>query len=313
MKLLLLGADGQVGFALQSALSAVGALSCATRAGTLPGALPCERVDLSDFDSLRTLIQATRPDWIINAAAYTAVDRAEDEVDLALRCNAGALSAIGDAARIVGARVLHYSTDYVFPGDVHAPWREDDATGPLSVYGRSKLGGEQALRDSGVAHLILRTAWVYGPRGSNFLRTMLRLAAERDRLTVVADQIGTPTTAALIAQVSALLISALQAADRSDARFGTYHLTASDHTSWHGFACEIVALAHGAGLIARRPEVAAISSADYPTRAQRPAWSVLDTRKLQATFGVYLPHWRYGLQSTISAIADERARWPKQL
>lgn len=309
MKLLLLGADGQVGFALQTALAALGALVAATRKGVLPGGIDCVTADLSDLAALRSLIERERPDWVVNAAAYTAVDKAESEPAAAMRVNAEALATIGDSARRSGARVLHYSTDYVFPGDAQRPWREDDATAPLGVYGRSKLAGEQALRDSGAAHLILRTAWVYGPRGINFLRTMLRLAGERDRLTVVADQMGTPTTAALIAQVSALLIAMLGSAAGDDVRFGTYHLTASGHTNWHGFATEIVALAHRAGLIEHAPRVDAITSDQYPTPAKRPAWSVLETQKLRSTFNVHLPDWQHGLQSTISAIADERSRW----
>ena len=311
MKLLLLGADGQIGTALQPALLTLGELAPATRRGELAGALPCLRADLADLDALSALIEAERPDWIVNAAAYTAVDRAEDEPALATRINAEALQTIGTAAERIGARVLHYSTDYVFAGSAGKAWREDDATAPLGAYGRSKLDGERALAASGCAHLILRTAWVYGPRGNNFLRTMLRLAGERDRLGVVADQTGTPTTAVLIAQTSARLIAALPAASRDDARFGTYHLTAAGHTSWHAFASEIFALAAHAGLIARVPETAALTSAEYPTRAVRPTWSVLDTGKLVAAFGVHLPHWRQGLHSTISAIADERSRWPK--
>ncbi len=312
MKLLLLGADGQVGFALQSALATLGELVNATRKGVLPGGLACAHADLANPSALRSLIESERPDWIINAAAYTAVDRAEDEPSAAMGINAEAVSVIGAVAQTIGARVLHYSTDYVFPGNAGEPWREEASTAPLGAYGRSKLAGEEALRASGAAHLILRTAWVYGPRGNNFLRTMLRLAGERDRLSVVADQIGTPTTAALIAQASAQLIAALDTAPPGDARYGTYHLTASGHASWHEFAVAIFAHAHAAGLIEFLPEVLAITSAEYPTRAQRPAWSVLDTRKLTATFNVYLPHWRYGLQSTISAIADERTRWPQK-
>lgn len=312
MKMLLLGADGQVGFALQSALSALGAVAAATRKGVDCGGFSCLQADLSNFDSLRELILAERPDWIVNAAAYTAVDRAEAEPDVAMRINAQAVSVISEAARSIDARVIHYSTDYVFPGDGRRPWAEDNRTAPLGAYGHSKLAGERALRDSGAAHLILRTAWVYGPRGNNFLRTMLRLADERERLSVVADQFGTPTTAVLIAQVTAQLIVTLRHATSDDLRLGTYHLTASEHTSWYEFANEIFDLAHAANLISRRPQVSAITSAEFKTPAQRPAWSVLDTRKLRSTFDVFLPHWRYGLQSTLSAIADERTRWPTQ-
>jgi len=312
MKLLLLGADGQVGFALQQSLQALGEVRLATRRGALPGLLPCLAADLADPQQLRALIRAERPDWIVNAAAYTAVDRAEDEEELAWRINAAALAVIGQAAAETGARVVHYSTDYVFAGDGETPWREDDRIAPLGVYGQSKASGEKALRDSGAAQLILRTAWVYGPRGNNFLRTMLRLGDERERLSVVADQIGTPTTATLIAAVTAQLIGALGGATAGDPRYGTYHLTASGHTSWHGFAEAIFATAQSAGLIARTPELAAITSAQYPTRALRPAWSVLDTHKLRSRFGIHLPHWQHGLSSTLSAIADERTRWPRR-
>lgn len=312
MKMLLLGADGQIGFALQSALSALGAVAATTRKGVDSGGFDCLQADLSDFDALRALILAEHPDWIVNAAAYTAVDRAEAEPDAAMRINAQAVSVIAEAAQSIDARVIHYSTDYVFPGDGRMPWTEDDRTAPLGAYGHSKLAGERALRDSGAAHLILRTAWVYGPRGNNFLRTMLRLAQERERLSVVADQFGTPTTAVLIAQVTTQLIATLRNAAYDDLRLGTYHLTASEHTSWYEFANEIFELAHAANLLARRPQVNAITSAEFKTPAQRPAWSVLDTRKLQSSFDVYLPHWRQGLKSTLSAIADERTRWPKQ-
>ena len=190
---------------------------------------------------------------------------------------------------------MHYSTDYVFDGSGTQPWREDDATGPLGAYGRSKLAGEHALRDSGATHLILRTAWVYGPRGANFLRTMLRLARERDRLTIVADQTGTPTPARLIAETTALIVHALCDAQSNDSRFGTFHLTANGHTTWHGFASTIIAHAHRAGLVARQPEVAAITTEQFPTKAKRPAYSVLDTSKLQSTFGLALPDWTEGL------------------
>ena len=310
MKLLLLGADGQVGHALRHSLTGLGDITVATRSGRLPGGLNCAAVDFTNAQQLSELIHQQRPDWIVNAAAYTAVDRAEDEQALACRINAGAVADIGKAANSIGARVLHYSTDYVFPGDGDVAWREEDPTGPLGVYGCSKRDGEQALRDSGAAHLIVRTAWVYGTRGNNFLRTMLRLAAERTQLNVVADQFGTPTTANLIAQISALMIARMGASARTDARHGTYHLTASAHTSWHGFAVALLDAAQHAGLIAQAPEVRAISSSEYPTRAQRPKWSVLDNRKLQTAFDVFLPHWQNGLDSTISALADEQTRWP---
>ena len=310
MSILLLGAEGQVGHALQTALLGIAPVMAATRSGQLAGGLPCLRVDLSNFESITAIIQRERPQWIINAAAYTAVDRAESESDIAQRINAEAVGVIGEHAAKIDARVVHFSTDYVFAGHGDQPWREADPIAPLNVYGRSKADGEQALRASGASHLILRTAWVYGARGQNFLRTMLRAGTSHDALRVVSDQFGTPTTATLIAQITARLVSILMTADARDTRFGTYHLTADGHTSWHGFAEAIFAQAQQAGLITRAPSVQAIGSADYPTAAQRPNWSVMNTQKLRDTFSLHLPHWQSGLCSTISQIADERTRWP---
>lgn len=302
MSILLLGADGQVGFELHRALAPLAPIVAATRKGVLPGVIHCARCDLDDDGALRALIASTQPRWIVNAAAYTAVDRAEDESSLAERINGRALGVIGAAAKQIDASVVHFSTDYVFNGQSTRPWREDDATAPLGAYGRSKLAGEIALRESGAAHLILRTAWVYGPRGTNFLRTMLRLARERERLTIVADQTGTPTPARLIADTTALVLHALRDAAATDARFGTYHLTASGHTSWHGLASAIIDHAHTAGLIERRPEVAAITTAEFPTKATRPAYSVLDTSKLQSTFSLALPDWSEGLARVMGEV-----------
>lgn len=310
MSILLLGAEGQVGHALQTALLGIAPVMAATRSGTLSGNLPCLSVDLSSVESIAAAIQRERPQWIINAAAYTAVDRAESESDIAQRINADAVGVIGEHAAKIDARVVHFSTDYVFAGHGDQPWRETDPIAPLNAYGRSKADGEQALRASGAAHLILRTAWVYGARGQNFLRTMLRVGASNDSLRVVGDQFGTPTTANLIAQITARLVSILMTADARDARFATYHLTADGHTSWHGFAEAIFAQAQQAGLMTRAPSVQAIGSADYPTAAQRPNWSVMNTQKLRDTFSLHLPHWKSGLCSTISQIADERTRWP---
>ena len=308
MKILLLGADGQLGSALGQSLAGLGPLVVATRKGVLPGGIPCRPVDLSAPDRLRALILSERPDWLVNAAAYTAVDRAESESSLAEMINGQALGVIGESARAVGARVLHFSTDYVFSGESFRPWRETDPPAPVNAYGRSKLQGERLLAATGVEHLLLRIAWVYGPRGQNFLCTMLRLAAERDRLSVVADQIGTPTAAALVARVSALLIERLAAAEPGDPRFGCYHLTAAGSTSWHGFASELLRQAHAAGLIPRLPEVQAIASSDYQTKAPRPRYSVLDTGKLRGAFGIELPDWQQGLAATIRALADDRAQ-----
>jgi dTDP-4-dehydrorhamnose reductase len=256
----------------------------------------CERADFDAPDALPALVARIAPDVVVNAAAHTAVDRAENEAEVAFRANARAPQALAAACAEHDALLLHYSTDYVFDGRGTRPYREDDATAPLGVYGASKRAGEQAVRDSGARHLIFRTAWVYAAHGSNFLRTMLRLAGERDELRVVADQVGAPTPAALIADVTARVLA--QAPSRS----GTWHLTATGATSWHGFAEAIVAGAHARGLLARMPRVLPIATADYPTPAARPAYSVLDCSALQRDFGVELPDWRTGLATVLDAL-----------
>jgi len=286
----------------------------ATRSGRLEGGTSCEAIDLADFDGLTKALDRIAPDLIINAAAYTAVDRAEDEPELAQRINGDALGVLGAWAKQNDARVVHYSTDYVFDGSATRTYREIDATHPVSVYGRSKLAGEDALRDSGARHLILRTAWVYAARGQNFLRTMLRLGAERDALRVVDDQIGAPTPARLIAEVTARAIaqwSTPPSTGRGSMRSiggmptldGTYHLVASGQTSWCGFARAIFERAQRTGLIERAPVVHAIGTADYPTKATRPAFSVLDTTKLRDAFGIDLPDWQAALDGVIGELA----------
>lgn len=304
MKILLLGANGQVGFELQRALAPLGELVCATRSGTLAGGAASARGDLADIDGLLALLDRVAPTLIVNAAAYTAVDRAEDEPELALRVNGTAVGLLGTWARRHGAQVVHYSTDYVFDGQGSAPYAVDAPTAPLGAYGASKLAGEVALRDSGAEHLILRTAWVYAARGANFLRTMLRLARERDRLTVVDDQRGAPTPARLIAAATAAALLRLQDFDpaRRAAALGTHHLVSAGEASWCGFARAIVERAHAAGLLPRRPEVAAIGTAQFPTRARRPAYSVLDTRGFRESFGLHLPDWHEGLDGVIGEL-----------
>jgi dTDP-4-dehydrorhamnose reductase len=276
----------------------------------------CERIDLADLDGLIEALDRIAPDIIINAAAYTAVDRAEDEPELAQRINGDALGVLCAWAKRHDARVVHYSTDYVFDGGATRPYRETDAPHPVSVYGRSKLAGEIALRDSGARHLIFRTAWVYAARGHNFLRTMLRLGAERDALRVVDDQVGAPTPARLIADVTAQAIaqwSAPSSTGRESPRSGggtpapdgTYHLVAAGQTSWCGFARAIFERAQHAGLIERVPVVHAIGTADYPTKAKRPAYSVLDTTKLRDAFDMDLQDWQVALDGVIGELAGE--------
>ena len=292
MKLLLLGGNGQVGRELRRSLSPLGELVVATRDGS--GA------DVAaDFDApaaLATMIRDVRPDVVVNAAAYTAVDKAEADADAAFRINAEAPAAIAAACADTRALLVHYSTDYVFDGSASRPYREDDATAPLGVYGASKLAGEEAIRASGARHAILRTAWVYASHGRNFLLTMLRLAGERDELRVVADQVGTPTSAAWIADATAAVLRH----GVTDA--GTWHLVASGQTSWHGFASAIIEDAHALGLLARTPTVMPIATADFPTPAQRPANSVLDTARLRSDFGIVPQDWRDGLRATLRDI-----------
>lgn len=298
MRILLTGANGQLGRALRPALAALGELTCATRDGRLAAdGSRCEVADFNQPAGLAGLIQRAAPDVVVNAAAYTAVDRAEREREAAFRINAEAVDALATACAVRGTLLAHYSTDYVFPGDDPRPRREDDPTGPLNAYGDSKLAGEEAIRASGCRHLIFRTAWIYSPHGSNFLRTMLRLADRRERLQVVDDQTGSPTPAHWIAQATA------QAITRSAGHSGTWHMAAAGEVSWHGFAEAIFHQALCAGLIDHLPDLQPIAAAGYPTPAKRPAYSRLDTGKLARDFGIVLPDWRQGLAQVIAAIA----------
>lgn len=296
MTVLLFGGNGQLGQELQRALAPLGTLVATTRSGTLPDGSACETADFNEPESLAALLDRVRPEVVVNAAAYTAVDRAEDDRDAAWRANAEAPGVIARWCAAAGVPLVHYSTDYVFDGQGTRPYREDDATAPLGVYGASKLAGEEAIRAAGGRHLIFRTAWVYASHSANFLRTMLRVGAERDVLRVVADQVGTPTPAALIADVTA------QALQHAGGLSGTWHLTATGETSWHGFAEAIFAEAVSAGKLARAPKVEAITTADYPTPARRPAYSHLDVRKLESDFGIGLPSWQEGLKRVIAAL-----------
>ncbi|HET6587965.1 MAG TPA: dTDP-4-dehydrorhamnose reductase [Oleiagrimonas sp.] len=344
MKLLLLGANGQVGRELRRALTQTRTPSSfrrkpesilvpaknsmdsglrrndgdesfsfddmifASRNGALFDGSRGEVADLAQPQTLPALLDRVQPDVIINAAAYTAVDRAENEPDLAHRVNAEAVAALAQWAAAHDALMVHYSTDYVFDGQGNRPWREDDPVAPLGVYGASKLAGERALRDSGAAHFLFRTAWVYAAHGHNFLKTMLRLGAERERLGVVDDQHGTPTPASLIADVTATVLGqwhTSNAATRA-AQTGTCHLVADGHTTWCGFARAIMREATAIGLLPRAPQVDAITSAEFPTPAQRPAWSVLDTSRLRRTFGIELPRWEDGLKSVLADILCAR-------
>jgi dTDP-4-dehydrorhamnose reductase len=301
VKILLLGADGQLGGYLRHTLAAVGDVRASSRS-TTDEALRC---DLSDLAAVEDLLRRERPDLVVNAAAYTAVDQAESDTNAAMTINATLPGVIGAVAAGWGGAVIHYSTDYVFDGTAHQPYTEDDATAPLGVYGRSKLAGEQALAATGVDFLVLRTAWVYSLRGRNFLTTMLRLGAERDQLTVVDDQHGTPTSAGFLAKATAQIAEKWLKDTRSNSRQrGIFHLTATGYTTWHGFAKTLFDEATATGRLPKSPSVVPIGSASYPTPAKRPAWSVLDTTKTLASFGVVPPDWRSDLRKVMSGAYD---------
>jgi dTDP-4-dehydrorhamnose reductase len=307
MNILLLGANGQLGrsFLEQRGLAAWGYLTAASRDGKRFDDGVAEVADLSAPETLTALLDKVRPDIVVNAAAYTAVDRAEQEEALATRVNGDAIDVIARWAATHHALVVHYSTDYVFDGSATHPYAVDASTAPLGAYGRSKLAGEQALERSGCDYLLLRTAWVYAAHGHNFLRTMLRLGAERDELRVVADQIGAPTSTDLIVRATLAAIAGWQHTNPAEhgAMRGVHHLVASGHTSWHGFASAILQRAHAAGLIERLPRVVPITTAEFPTPARRPAWSVLDNTGFQRRFGYALPDWQDGLNEVIEILS----------
>lgn len=297
MKILLLGANGQVGWELRRSLAALGEVTALVRDSTRnPGGL-CG--DLENPAGVAATVRAVKPDAVVNAAAYTAVDKAESDAERAATINRDAPAALADAAVATGALLIHYSTDYVFDGSGTTPWREGDATAPLNVYGATKLAGEQAIKASGCRHLVFRTSWVYAARGGNFAKTMLRLAAERDSLTVIADQFGAPTGAELIADVSAHCLVRARADPALD---GLYHLAAAGETCWNGYARHVVGFAHDHGVALRvMPDaLARIATSDYPTPAKRPLNSRLDTGTLRVAFGLTLPDWRDGVDRMLT-------------
>jgi dTDP-4-dehydrorhamnose reductase len=300
--ILLIGSNGQVGRDLSEILPRIGEVT----------ALDRQLLDLTQPEEIRRAIRACRPAWIVNAAAYTAVDKAESEESLARAINAEAPRVMAEEAKTIGACLIHYSTDYVFDGTKTTPYVEEDAANPQNAYGRTKLEGERAIRDSGAAHLIFRTAWVYATRGRNFLLTILRLATQREELRIVSDQIGAPTLSAEIARGTASVLAKISAGEHGAPSLaevsGIYHMTAGGETSWYGFASAIVERAKtaphldwlasatgGLPIIARR--VIPIASIEYPTPARRPAYSVLSNTKLNRVFSVQLPDWRTQLDS----------------
>lgn len=289
MTILVTGGTGQVGFELQRQLALLGTVLAPSR----------QELDLASPQAVAHWLEQHRPGLIVNAAAYTAVDKAEEEPELARRLNAELPAQLAEYSAARGQWLVHYSSDYVYPGSGRAPWQEQDATGPLSVYGQTKLEGDQAVQQSGCKHLIFRTSWVYSARGHNFMKTMLRLGRERDALKVVSDQIGAPTPARLIAQVTALAL-------QCQLEPGVYHLSPRGETSWHGFACEIFnqAGAAGEGLAICPDGVAAIPTAEYPTPAQRPLNSRLSLNKLENALGIQLPNWQQQLALTLAEHLD---------
>ncbi len=296
MKILLLGKNGQVGWELQRALAPLGELIALDFDS--PGPLTA---DFSKPESLAATVRAVAPNIIVNAAAHTAVDKAESEPALARTINASAVGVLAREAAALGAWLAHYSTDYVFDGSGTTPWLEDSPTGPLSVYGQTKLEGEDAIRASGVRHLIFRTSWVYAARGGNFAKTMLRLAKERDKLTVINDQIGAPTGADLLADITA---HALRAALQQPLLSGTYHAVASGETSWHGYAQHVIEFARQAGqpIKVSPGAVEPVPTSAFPTPAKRPGNSRMSTGKLQETFRLSLPPWQTGVERMLLEI-----------
>lgn len=293
--LLVTGSNGQVGFELRRSLAPLGNVIALDRAAC----------DLSRPDTLRQLIRQYRPDVIVNPAAYTAVDKAETDADAAFAVNGAAAGVLAEEAKALGSLLVHYSTDYVFDGRKAGPYVELDAVDPQSIYGKSKLAGEQAIAASGATALVLRTCWVAGAHGGNFAKTMLKLGRERDSLRVIADQFGAPTTAALIADVTAQIIARhWLAGDRAAFPAGIYHLAAGGETTWHAYATEVLryAASKGVALKADPESIVPIPASEYPLPAPRPANSRLDTSKLRETFDIHLPDWQQGIHFLLDQI-----------
>jgi len=286
-RILLIGKIGQVGWELRRTLAPMAQVAC----------VDYPEIDLTSGDSIRRWVHETRPNIVINAAAYTAVDKAESELDKAMKINGVAPGILAEEAKKLGALLVHYSTDYVFDGAKTEPYVETDAPNPLGAYGRTKLAGDEAVRAIGGAHLIFRLCWVYGVRGQNFMLTMMRLAREREKLRVVGDQVGCPTWSRMIAETTALALKQVVAAPDPAAFTGTYHLASSGVTSWHGFADAIIKLMPADGK--KCTQVEAISTAEYPTPTKRPAYSVLSCDKLERVFGLRLPHWEDSLKQVL--------------
>lgn len=302
MKILLFGMDGQVGWELQRSLAPLGELiALDAHSKNLCG-------DFTNLEGIALTIRSVMPDIIVNAAAHTAVDKAESEAELARTINALAPGVLAQEAKRIGAWLIHYSTDYVFDGSGELAWLEADTPAPLSVYGKTKLEGEAAIRASECKHLIFRTSWVYAARGANFAKTMLKLAQERETLNIINDQIGAPTGADLLADITAHAIRAVTQDARQSAQLsGVYHLVAGGTTSWHGYANFVIEFARKAGMAIKVPATAitAVPTSAFPTPAPRPKNSRLATDKLSSTFNLHLPHWQTGVSRMLNEILDK--------
>lgn len=300
MNILILGANGQVGWELQRSLSPVGPFT----------ALGRHAANLEDLDNLRAVVREHQPDVIVNAAAYTAVDKAEEEPDKAKLINTDAVALLAEEAAISGSWLFHYSTDYVFNGQKKLPYTESDSSAPINVYGQTKWQGEEAIRQIGCKHVIFRTSWVYAARGSNFVKTMLRLAKDLDELSVVADQFGVPTQAELIADITAHVIPYCMSEPNSKRLelAGTYHLTAAGETSWFEYARYILETAekYGATLKVKSSDIKPISTEEYQVSASRPQNSILSCEKLQQAFNMYFPDWHAQVRRTVKELVEQR-------
>lgn len=297
MKIALLGKEGQVGWELQRSLAPLGELVASGQ----------YELDFERLETLREWIRRQRPDVIVNAAAYTAVDQAESEPDKARLVNAEAVGVMAEEAKRLGAWVVHYSTDYIFDGAKSSPYGEDDMPGPLSVYGRTKWEGEELLRKGHQNHLIFRTSWVFAARGKNFARTMMRLAKEKESLRVIADQWGAPTSAELLADVTALAVHRIRTSGHGESFAGTYHLVAGGETNWHQYAQYVLSLAKERGVPLRTSleAVEPIPTEAYPLPACRPKNSRLNTGKIRGTFGIVLPDWRYHVRRSLDELTAQ--------
>lgn len=305
MKILLTGASGQLGREMAPLLEQMGSVTGVDR-DVPPGNTQMLQMDLGDFEAVDALLAKERPDVIVNAAAFTAVDPAEDHPDTAFRLNAGLPERLARWAAESGGFLFHFSTDYVFPGESDRPYREDDSVGPLNVYGESKLAGEAAVAESGCRHLVVRTSWVYSSHGNNFVLTMLRLADERPSLGIVDDQVGCPTWARNLAAAGGRMLERALREPGREKFHGLYHYRDGDTVSWYGFACEIFGIAREMGLLEAAPAVNAVTSGQFPQKAQRPGYSVLDVSRVRSDFGIEPAGLGESLRGCLAEVLNDR-------